>query len=341
MANEFLVSVADVVLRDPTTGNAYAYGKANISSAFTLSMQSADVRAGINNPLLYSYYHTREMSIKVEQATFDETVLALNVGAIVVTGAVNVLQTDCITLSSGSGTVSLTPVGNVNVFLPNGTIQVVTPSTKDIVVSGGLNQKVDVVYVTSKSADQITIATTTPPSIVDLTLIAEIRASDQTTVKKYLQINIPNFQVAGNYVLNLAANGVSTQSLEGKALSSFATDCTSGDYYAKVTYIPVTASSAYSSIAATPSSIAFSQAARPQSQQITVLGIRGGIYQNTNITTSCSFVKSGSSGAHITCGSASGIVTAGSDVLSGETALIVVNYASGSLLDSVNITVGA
>ena len=70
MANEFLVSVADVILQDATTGAALAYGKANISSAFTLSMQSADVRAGINNPLLYSYYHTRELSVKVEQATF-------------------------------------------------------------------------------------------------------------------------------------------------------------------------------------------------------------------------------------------------------------------------------
>jgi hypothetical protein len=342
MANEFLVSVADVVLRDPTSGNAYAYGKANISSAFTLSMQSADVRAGINNPLLFSYYHTREMTIKVEDATFNETILALNAGATVAVGAVNVLQTECLTLSaSGSGVISLTPVGNVNVFLPNGTIENVTPSTKDITVSGGANARVDVVYVTSKSADQITIASTTPPSIVDLTLIAEIRAADQTTVKKYLQINIPQFQVAGNYTLNLSANGVSTQALEGKALVSFATDCTSGDYYAKVTYIPVSTSSAYSYIAATPSAISFSQAARPQSQSITVLGIRGGVYQNTNITTSCSFVKSGSAGSHITCGSLTGVVTAGSDVVSGETALIMVNYATGSLLDSVNVTVGA
>ena len=37
MANEFLVSVADSILRDPVTGNALAYGKTNITSAFTLS----------------------------------------------------------------------------------------------------------------------------------------------------------------------------------------------------------------------------------------------------------------------------------------------------------------
>jgi hypothetical protein len=338
---EFLVSVADAIIKDPSTGNALALGKANISSAFTLSMQSADVRAGINNSLLYSYYHTREMTIKVEAATFDSTILALNAGATVSTGAVNVNQTECVTLSSsGSGTISLTPVGNVSVFLTDGTVTTVTPSSKNITVSGGAGQSVSVVYVTSKSADQIIIGTTTPPTIVDLTLIAEIRDKVTNGVKKYLQINVPAFQVAGNYTLNLTANGVSTQALEGKALETTATDCTSGNYYAKVTYIPVTASSAYSYIAATPASLSFSAAAVPATQSITVLGIRGGVYQNANITTSCSFVKTGSV-LSLTCGSATGVVTAGSAAVAGDNILVYVSYAAGSLIDAVPVMVTA
>ena len=338
MTNEFLVSVADVILRDPTTGNALAYGKANISSAITLSMQSADVRAGINNPLLYSYYHTREMSVKVEQATFDETILALNVGATVSVGAVNVLQTDCLTLSaSGSGTITLTPVGNVSVILPSGAIETVTPSTKDITVSSGASALVTAIYVTSKSADQITIESTEPPSIVDLTLIAEIRASDQTTVKKYLQVNIPRFQVAGNYTLNLAANGVSNQALEGKALVSSATDCTTGDSYAKVTYIPVTSSTEYSSIAVIPSTTTWVNSTA-QSVQLSVLGIRGGVYANQNITTSCSFVLSGSFGAGMAVGAATGLIsTSASGVTTTGTAIIAARYATGSLVDLAQI----
>jgi len=339
---EFLVSVADVVIRDPSTGNALALGKANISSAFTLSMQSADVRAGINNALLYSYYHTREMSIKVESATFDSTILALNSGATVSTGAVNVTQTECVTLSSsGSGTISLTPVGNVTVFLADGTVTTVTPTGKNITVSGGASQSPSVAYITSKSADQIVIGSTTPPTVVDLTLIAEIRDKVTTGIKKYLQINIPAFQVAGNYTLNFTANGVSTQALEGKALVTNASDCTSGDYYAKVTYIPVSASAstAYSYIAATPSSINFSAGGTlPTTQSITVLGIRGGLYQNTNITTSCSFVKTGSV-LSLTCGSATGVVTAGSAAVAGDNILVYVSYAAGSLVDVVPVMV--
>jgi len=340
MSNEFLVSVADVILRDPTTGNAIAYGRANISSAITLSMQSADVRAGINNSLLYSYYHTREMSVKIEEAVFNETLFALNAGTDVVVGAANVLQTDCLVLSaSGSGTVTLTPVGDVSVILPSGAVETVTPSTLDITTSGGANARVYAIYVTSKSVDQITIEATTPPDIVDLTLIAEIRASDQTTVSKYLQINIPQFQVAGNYTLNLAANGVSNQALEGKALVSTSSDCTTGDYYAKVSYIPVTSSTEYSSIAAIPATINWT-ASSAESTQISVLGIRGGVYANTNITTSCCFVRSGSSGSGITVGLNTGLVsTSASSTTIDEQIRIDVGYASGSLSDYVVINV--
>jgi hypothetical protein len=340
MTNEFLVSVADVILRDPTTKAGLAYGKANISSAFTLSMQSADVRAGINNPLLYSYYHTRELSVKVEQATFDETILSLNVGSTVAVGAVNVLQTDCLTTSASScAQTTLTPVGDVSVFLSDGTIQTVTPSNKNIVLSGAVSQTVIAIYTTSKSANQITVGSTTPPSIVDLTLIAEIRASDQTTVKKYLQINVPRFQVAGNYTLNLAANGVSNQALEGKALVSVAADCSSGDYYAKVSYIPVSDSFVYSQIAALPSTISWTKST-VQTSQISVLGIRGGNFANENITTDCTYARSGSSGSGITVGASTGLIsTSASSTTIVETVRINVTYPSGSLVDYVNINI--
>jgi hypothetical protein len=340
MANEFLVSVANVVLRDPTTKNALMYGKANISSAFALSMQSADVRAGINNSLLYSYYHTRELTVNIEAATFGEGILALNAGSLASTGNVNVLQTECVQLSGGAGSVTLTPVGDVSVILPDGSIQTVTPSTKAITVSGGGDLAVDAIYTTSKSADQIVIGATTPPSIVDLTLIAEIRSADQSTVLKYLQVNIPQFQVAGNYTLNLTANGVSTQPLEGKALVSFASDCTTGDYYAKVSYIPVSSTTTYSSIAAIPSTINFSEASVPDTSAISVLGIRGGLYQNANITSDCTFSVASGGSASITV-SAGGVVTAGSAAVDTDAAVIDVLYASGSITDRVTVLVGA
>lgn len=337
MGNKFLVSVADAIMRDPNTGNALAYGIANINSGLTISTSETQVRGGINNPLLYTYIHDRQVEVSIEQATFDKNILAFNAGQSIVNGTVNVTQTDCLVLSaSGSGTLTATPVGDISVILPDDTIEVVTPAGLDITTSGGANQRITAIYITAVDADQITIETTTPPSVVDLTLIAEVRDNTGVIVEK-LQINIPRFQVDGNYTLSMTSNGVSSQTLNGKSLAVASSDCASGEYYAKATWIPVTASVSYSSIAAIPSTITFAVGSTLQTQQISVLGIRGGTYANVNITDQCTFALSGSSVGNITCGSATGLVSSGSAIASNHTGIVAVTYASGSLIDYVTV----
>ena len=225
--NQFLVSVAKAIARDPNTGAGIFLGKTNISSAFTLSMQKVEVRGGINNPLLYVYYHTRAVEIKVEDATFNKTFLGLNVGQLTTTGLVDVIETECITLVGNVGTTTSTPLSDIAVYMNDGTIQNVTPVGKTFTVVSGGSTSVDVVYTINTTADQIAIATATPPSVVDMVLIAEVRDSTGVIVN-YLQISIPRFQISGNYTLSLAANGVSNQSLDGYALAVNSTDCVSG-----------------------------------------------------------------------------------------------------------------
>jgi len=341
--NEFLVSVANVVLRDPTTLEGLAYGKANISSAFSISMQKTEVRGGINNPLVYSYYHDRMVEINIEQAIFTETVVALNAGATIQSAAVTVLKTECLVLSaSGSGTCTETPTGNVSVFLPSGTIEFVTPTGSDFTTSGGADLRVDVVYPYSKASDRITVDAFTPPSVVDLTLLAEVR--DNTgAVTYYLQVHVPRFQVSGNYTMTLSANGVSTQALEGTALVSAATDCSGSDYYATVTWIPSAATTiAINAIAATPGTMEFTEASLPSNQTITTLGIRGGLYTNLNITTSCSYAMAAGGSAAFSVGANTGVVTAGSSGSAGHAATVDVTYydpTSGSLVDTVDVSI--
>lgn len=340
MANKFLVSVANAVMLDPNTGNAIAYGTANLTSAFTMAAQKTDVRGGINNPLLYTYIHDRELTVSIEQATFDKVVLGLNAGQLAQNGNISVVKTDCIVLSSGSGVISSTATSNVSVMLPDGTVQTVTPSGSNIYVSAGANNKVTAIYKTLTTADQITVETVTPPSVVDLYLLAEVRDNTGVVVEN-LQINVPRFQVLGNFTLSLAANGVSNQKLDGNALAVASSDCTTGEYYAKVTWIPVSNNVVVSSIASIPSTITFTATSLPATQQISVLGIRGGIYANANITSSSTFSKvSGSASITVSAG---GLVTAGSSGSAGHTATIGVTYytvSTGSLIDYViaNIT---
>jgi hypothetical protein len=180
--------------------------------------------------------------------------------------------------------------------------------------------------------------------VVDLILTARVYDQDHTNVVQYFQVNVPQFKVDGNYTLNMAANAVSNQSLNGDALLNTATDCSSGDYFYTATYINVDLSSApYTLIAATPSPMSFSNAsASPMTQQISVLGYRGALYSATNLVApSACIVFNKISGCACFSVSATGLVTAGSPHAAiNDEAVIHVDYydvGSGSLTDSINV----
>ena len=333
MANQFLVSVAKAIAKDPNTGVGLFLGKTNITSAFNLTMASTEVRGGIGNALLYTYLHDRKVDIKVEEATFDKVFLGMNVGQLATTGTYETLQTETVTLASGIGTCTLTPLSDIAVYLPDGTIQNVTPSGTSFTVVDGAALSVDIVYTVSTTADQITVGASTPPNVVDMTLIAEVRDNTGVIVY-YLQINIPRYQVTGNYSLSLAANGVSTQALEGSALVSTSAGV---DYYAKVTWVPVsTSATTYTSIVAIPSTLSYTTSTSA-TKSISVLAISG--TTNTNVTTSCSFITNSASWV---AGLHTGQITiAGSAAILASSGSVTVSYVSGSstLTDSVNLIV--
>lgn len=344
MANKFLVSVANAILRNPTTGAAIAVGKTNIDSSITMSTQKTEVRGGIGNPVLYTYFHDKNVEFKITQATFDKNVIALNAGVSITNGSITIVQSDDITLVAGDGTLTQTPSSaTVTVFLPNGTSQVVTPVGTAITVTGGLNQSVTAVYTYTGTGDQVIYDATTPPSVVDLTLISNVY-NESGVLVEYFQVNVPNYQIDGNYALTLNANGVSDQALNGVAN---VTTGTGGDpnYYFKAAWIPVSTTAVpVSAIACTPSVLTFSVAAGlPKAKQINTLGIRGGTYANATITTSCSYVRT-SGCVTFTVGAGTGIVTASSAVGAGDACLITATHydaTSGSLTDTVNVAVTA
>ena len=336
-----LVSVADCIARDTTTSEVLLYGKTNISSALTMSMTGTEVRGGYNNPLIYTFFHDKKIEIKITQANFGKEIIAFNAGALVQNEAITVVATDCLTTSiSGSATCTNTPIGNVSVIMPNGAIQLITPVASVITVPGvSAATVITAIYNYTTTADQITVATVDPPSIVDLTLLCPVRNQAGVVIEN-LQINIPRFQVMGNYTMNFAANAANSQELDGTALTVESTDCTSGAYMAKYAFIPTSATTlAVTDIVASPTSLSFS-AGVVASKQITTYGLRGGIYQNLDVTTSASYVKS-SGGTFLTVGLHTGLVTSGSASTSGSGSIGITYYdaTSGSLTDSVIVTV--
>lgn len=338
--NTFLVSVANVLGLNSTTNAALFYGKANLNSSFTLSMQSTDVRGGINNALLYKFIHDRDLAVSIESATFGKDILALNVGSSIVNSSLNVWKSECVTLSTNVGTVTETPIGNVNVQKADGTWAVVTPSSKTITVSGGGDTSVWVHYQYADTIDRITIGTTTPPNTIKLVFTAEVR-NQANNVTEYLQIEVPYFQIDGNYELALSADGVSTEKITGTALSVNGTTCADGDYYAYVSWIPnTTAAIPYSEIFVTPNEFE-PDAGSAVTQQLTVYGVRGGTYANVNITSLCTFAKNAAGDADISVGASTGLISVANTSTAADTAIITATYTDGTttLTDNCIVTV--
>jgi hypothetical protein len=344
--NTFVVSVADAIVRDPNTQVALMLAKANIDSALTITMTETQIRGGISNPILFDYVHDRKLAVKLTQATMNEQILALNAGTTSLNTTVTALQTDFLTLSaSGSGTCTQTPTGSVSVIVPNGTIQTVVPTGSTFTSAGNASAQIYAVYPYSVVADQIPIQAVQPPSVVDLTLIAQVRDSTNTIVN-YLQIWIPKFQILGNYTLALTANGVSNQALDGVALVTPSTNANYSDYYALVTWVPTSSTTIpVFAVAAAPTVLTFSVAAGlPASKQVNLYGLRGSLYGNTNLTTSASYTRT-SGCTCFTCGSNSGIITAASGTTySGCSAVFTATYydaTSGSLTSLISVSATA
>jgi hypothetical protein len=342
MALKFQTSVADVVLRDVETGEAIAHGKTNISSALTQSMQLTEVRGGINNALLYSYYHDRAVEVNIEMATFHPYILALQSGQTIISGNYTVVATECVDLDvSGAATLDHTPTSEVTViFEDTGASIVVTAVGSVITVAGGASRTATAIYDYTTTADRITVEVYDQPSTVELIMTARVYSSAQSGVSQYFQVRIPQFKLDGGYELSMTADGVSTQPLTGVALKVTADDCTTDDYYYTATYIDVDETiAAYSMIVAAPSPMTFSGSGL--SQQITVLGYRGSIYSNPTITDECAYVRT-SGCSTITVGSATGLVATEAGALSGDEATLTASYwdiSSGSLTDTVYVVV--
>jgi hypothetical protein len=337
---KFQSSVADIVLRDTTSGQAIAHGKTNTTTSLKQTMSKTEARGGIGNQLLYTYFHDRAVEFTIEMPVFNEYILALQSGATVGTGNYSCVATECVVLASGSATLANTPTGDVTfIFDDNDASILVTPIGKDITVTGGLNRKGYAIYDYLTASDRITVEGKTQPSTVELVMTAPVYDQEHGDPVQYFQVIVPQFKVDGNYNLAMNSNENSKQSLTGNALLNVASNCSDGDYYYTATYINVDLTTTpYTIIAATPSPMTFSAASGSATAAISVLGYRGPLHSTTSLTTSCTYLISGC--ACFTAGSATGVVTAGSTMNAGDSGVVTVSYydsVSGSLTDTLQV----
>ena len=338
----FVVSVARAILFEPSTNEVLAYATALSESAFTLAMQSQEIRGGIGNTLKFNYKNTRTLNISLTNVAFSKSFLPLNLGKVNANAPINIANEQCMVLSAtGTGTLEKTPLGPVSYIYANGTIETIQNPTHSTAVDRGVahaNEKITAIYDYQDTIDNLSIDASTPPNIVRLVMNVQIRSNATNGVVEWLQLDIPSFQIDGNYELSMTSDGVSQETLTGMALSVTGQQCTDGDVYGYIKYVPVAeATYAVSSIAATPSPLSLKAG---EEGAINVYGLRGSMYTPIMVTDQCTYARGTGYDEDISVNE-NGIVSVSTGATAGDSATIIVSYSAGdvSYTDTVIVNV--
>lgn len=280
-----LVSVADVLFFNPTTGDYMGEGLALTNSTLTQEVQSIEQRGGYLNALLFDIKHSKNITVELESATFKMEYLAFQTGLPIFSGASSVYKFDeCVSFTNGVGATKDTPLGNVFVRMPNGMVKKIKPTDKNVDIGmSNFTGSLQVVYQYSEEVDQVTIDTKTQPLTVKA--VMRVHVISQDGVEGYIQITIPRLKFNGSITLNMTSDAVSTFSLAGTA-QEYATDCGEA-YYADVKYIADSeeAVTPVEDIVASPNVLTFSMAG-VKTATANIIGIRSVPYSNVSLDNS-------------------------------------------------------
>ena len=259
MAERFILAgVGDIQLFDQSTGEIIVTSKTLTDSGINFSVTAEDIRGGMANAILGKYFHDTAMELTLTDALFSLEYLALNVGG-TISASANVLTMEQITTSVADQiTVSDTPqnfgsVGTIGWYSLAGKDNwtKITFTGKDAAVSNlPVGSTVCVKYIhTDASAEQFTVSSAFIPdqcyAILTLPLfkatVGQNTGFTSSSKVGEVQVEIPNFLLAGAQELSLSSSGAATTALSGSALATYTGQegCSDAGYYAilkQITY---------------------------------------------------------------------------------------------------------
>ena len=261
MASKFILAgVGDIQLFDQGSGEIIVTSKTLTDSGINFSVTAEDIRGGKANAILGKYFHDTAMELTLTDALFSLEYLALNVGGTITAGS-NVFKTEQYTVATADTiVVEETPqkfgeVGEIGWYSiagqDNWSKITFDPTTKSATVAGlPVGTTVCVKYIhTDASAEQFVVSSAFIPdqvhAVLTLPLFKATVGADAsyTSSSKVgeVQVDIPNFLLAGAQELSLSSSGAATTALSGSALASYTGNegCDADGYYAilkQVTY---------------------------------------------------------------------------------------------------------
>lgn len=218
--------------------------------SLSLTVTSEDIRGGMSNALLGRYFHDSLLESTLTDAVFDMQYLALNAGGTIQTNTDSITTESVVVGEGGVITVSNTPVkfgdslgavgwvsveGNDSWELVTFTGQTATTS-----LTAGTNACVRY-NVNNVGMQYFVISSKVIPKIIHLYMTYPLFSvgvgedvADKTQVGELI-VDIPRFQLSGNFDLSLTSSGAATSNLSGQALAkSGVTNCEDMSQYATV-----------------------------------------------------------------------------------------------------------
>lgn len=333
-AKNFLVSTADFALY--FNDKLVCTGTTNMNTSLEVSMEEQVINAGKGNKRVYSYKYGRELAATLEAADWKLEYVAANIGNDIKSGLEEVYHIDeCVDLTEGVGMLSDTPVGKVAVTLPNGVIVEVDADDKSIDLKSQETVKTGTVsvkatYRYNRQAKSLTIDADTSPKVYKLVLDAE-RHNNKLGKVGSLQVIIPSYQPSGNFTMEFTPDGVTSTNIDGNALAVEGDTCAGGGaVYAYIKEFDTIGDGLIdvAEIAVSPSQFTL---AHPNTQKLSIIGIRGGAYSNIEIDPKdCTYDSSEQSYATVE----NGVVTS---VAAGKS-IIKVTYKGVSDIAEVTVT---
>lgn len=260
MANYVLASVGDVQLFNQNDGSLIVTSKTLTDSGINFSVTEEEIRGGLGNAKISSYFHDSAMGLTLTDALFNMQYLALNVGG-EITASADVLTIEQVTIATADEIVVTSEpkkfgnIGYIGWYTIAGKDEwnkvVFDPTTKKATVATGTLPADTVVCVkyikTDAAAEQFVVSSAFIPSQVYAILTLPLfkagtdSSASLTSSSKVgeIQVEIPNFMLAGTQDLSLTAAGAATTSLSGSALVSYTgtEGCDGQGFYAKLKQI--------------------------------------------------------------------------------------------------------
>lgn len=259
MSQKFILAgVGSVELHDPSTGDIIVTSKTLTDSGIGFTLTAEDIRGGMANKLLGQYFHDSGMTLTLTDALYSMEYLALNVGGTIEVGA-DVMGTEQVTVAEANKiTVTSTPksfstLGTIGWYSVAGrdswstiTFDAVTKTAE--VADLAVGTTVCVKYMKEDaSAESFTVSSAFIPSQCYALLTLPLFKAGTENTTSYtssskvgeVQVEIPNFILAGAQDLSLTSSGASTTALSGSALTTYdgSEGCDGDGYYAKLKQI--------------------------------------------------------------------------------------------------------